>query len=666
MIDRIEAWLRMRDTARFRADAERAAAGIRRIGEAADRADKKLKKLKLTNVGNASVLHALDRNLSRFSGRLRIVGALLTVFGPDLISLAASATSAAMGLGLLAATAGGAAVVGLGGFGLVLGNTLGGLEKIKTAQDAYNLALEQHGRWSDEALAAQEKLNAVVGIRGGQAVLNLLNRWNDLKKAFAGRTGSARDNALGFLFDAMDAATRIMPTFANETNKNVAAIREAMGGVFDTLASPEAMEGIRTLSRTFRGMFGPFVQGGADALVGLFAYMKQAGPWVVSIAKSFAAWAKSFRESSRDSGLVNGRVSLLIGHLQAWWGLAKALMGLMHQIWEDSNMNGGRMVRSLTNVVDRFTAWIDAGEGTDFFERWGELSARVGTALVMLFVAMGKLIDAAFPGMMSGAQGLQVVMGMFLLKLQVLTQVIQFLGPLTGPLIVAFYALRVATLAWAAATTILGIAMRLTPLGWIVTGIGLLIAAVILAWNHFDWFREGVTAVWNAIKVAFEAAWNFIKNNWKYIPAILMGPFAPVAILIISQFDKIKEAFRSVLNWIISKWNNFSIGWDPVRGPGGVVIFPGARWETPDIPMLAEGGDIMPGGMAIVGERGPEIARHEGGRTRITPLAKAAGGSPSLGGVIHIKLEAPVIIGGRQIAVATAEQTADWNARKGR
>lgn len=42
MVDRIEAWLRMRDTARFRRDAESAAEGIEDIGDAAQRADRKL------------------------------------------------------------------------------------------------------------------------------------------------------------------------------------------------------------------------------------------------------------------------------------------------------------------------------------------------------------------------------------------------------------------------------------------------------------------------------------------------------------------------------------------------------------------------------------------------------------------------------------------------
>jgi hypothetical protein len=338
----------------------------------------------------------------------------------------------------------------------------------------------------------------------------------------------------------------------------------------------------------------------------------------------------------------------------------------MHQLWEDSNVNGGRLLRRLTATVEKFTEWIDRGEATDFFVKWGELSAKVGTALVILLAAMGQFITAAFPGMMSGADGLQVVFGFLLLKLQILTGVIQFLGPLVGPLIVGFYALKVATMAWAAATFILGIAMRLTPLGWIVTGIGLVVAAIILIANHMGGFGKLWDAVWGGIKSAFSAVFNFIKDNWKTIVPILLGPFGILLAPLIKNFEVIKNAFRAVINWVLEKWNNFSIGMPPIKVMGETII-PGWSFSTPDIPLFGEGGDIHPGGMAIVGDRGPELAQNDGRRTRITPLAKQAGGSPSLGGVIKLKIENIVVLSnGREIARSTAEQTAEWNTRKGR
>lgn len=723
MVDRIEAWLRMRDVARFNRDAKSASNSVEKIGDEVEKTDKKLKLMNKETKKSKGLWDTLGisfsgagKKLDKFSGRLQIAAALIAVLGPSLVSVAASAGAAAVGFGLLAATAGGAAVVGFLGLGLVMGQTLSGLGKIRSAQEAYTLAVAQHGKWSDEALSAQERLNAEIGINGGKSVMKLLNAWDALKKSFKAGTASARNDVIGGLVDSIGAANKIMPTFTRETNRNVKAVRDGLVPALQDLTGPEGQQGIRTLSKTFRGVFGPVVQGGVDLLLGLFRYIRQAAPWVVSAAKGFASWAKSFRDSSKDTGLVNSRVSMLVGHFLAWLGLAKALGRLLMQIFRDSNAAGGNLVTHLTAVVDKFTAWIAAGDGTSWFNDFADVSKKIGAALGVVAYVVGQLVTALIPALHSGAEGLGVVFGVFLLRLEVLTDVIEFLGPLTGPLIVAFVALKIATLAWAAATTLLGIAMRLTPLGWIVTGIALVIAAVILMWNHFEWFRVAVTAVWNAIKWAFNAAWEFLKNNWKLLPLILLGPLAPVALLIIkfwdqikgafaavwgfikdnwkklpilllgplapvaiaiiafwdqikgafvSAFNGIKNAFKAIINWVLGKWNSFSIGFDSVKVAGHTII-PGFRWNTPDIPLMAQGGSIGPGGVGIVGDAGPELASNDGRNTTITPLSKVPGGAKGLDGTFKFHFEIPVMMAGREVGRASADQTSDWNARKGR
>jgi hypothetical protein len=285
-------------------------------------------------------------------------------------------------------------------------------------------------------------------------------------------------------------------------------------------------------------------------------------------------------------------------------------------------------------------------------------------AVGMIVVIIGKLVDAALPGLESGAGGVQVVLGLFLLRLQVLTDVIKFLGPLTGPLIIAFVGLKVATLAWAAATTLLGIALRLTPLGWIVTGIALVIAAVILMYNHFKWFRDGVNAIWSSIKWASSAVWNFIKSHWELIPGILLGPFGMIGGLIVKNFDVIKTAFKDAINWVITKWNNFHVGMGAIKIAGHTVV-PGFDLGTPDIPLLATGGVMGPGDTGIVGDAGPEVASVDrSGKTTITPLSRGRSGA-ALDGVIHVHSTIITQVDKREIGRATADQVADWKARKG-
>lgn len=666
MVDRIEAWLRMRDTARFRRDAESAAEGIEDIGDAAQRADRKLALLNKRSRGSQTALDELGLTVNNVSGRLKIAAGAALVLGPSIVSIASSAVSAAAGLGLIGAAAGGAATVGLLGLGLVTKQALGGLGKIKSAQDAYDLALAEHGKYSDEALNAQEKLNAVIGVNGGKSVYKFLQSWKDLKSNFAKGTKGARADALGGITDAMGDATRLLPVFARETNKTASTVRKDLAPALAQLSGPEVQHAIGWLSQTFRRAFGPVLRGGVDIFIGLLRYIRQAAPWVVTVAKGFEQTAHNFRQSSSDGTKVNATVSSLIGHLLVWWGLAKSVFRAMGAIWRESNAAGGDLVRRLTGIVDQFTAWVEAGNGTNFFAKWSGTLRNIGSALLPLMSGLAALASAILPALQSSAGGVGVAFTVFSIEAQALATIIRFLGPAAGPLIVAFVALKLATLGWAAAMALADIAARATPLGWIVTGIMVLIAVVALIIKHWGWFQQAGTNAWNWIKTAASNTWNWIKDHWTLIPQILLGPFGLVAGAIVRHFDAIKGAFKSMMNWVITKWNNFHIGFGGVKIKGHTVV-PGFDIQTPDIPLLATGGTINPGGVAVVGDNGPEIASNDGRRTTVTPLNRGAKGAPgAMAGALKFHFEIPVIVAGREVARATANETSDWNARKGR
>ena len=57
-----------------------------------------------------------------------------------------------------------------------------------------------------------------------------------------------------------------------------------------------------------------------------------------------------------------------------------------------------------------------------------------------------------------------------------------------------------ATGGWTAAMTFLNAAFIASPIGWIVLGIGAVVAGVMYAWNTFDGFRETVFGLWDAFK----------------------------------------------------------------------------------------------------------------------------------------------------------------------
>lgn len=134
-----------------------------------------------------------------------------------------------------------------------------------------------------------------------------------------------------------------------------------------------------------------------------------------------------------------------------------------------------------------------------------------------------------------------------------------------------------------------------------------------------------------------QAWWDVVQNIWSAIQAVI-GFFINMrdrlAGIFSGMFDGIKEAFRSSINWVISRWNNLSFTLPSAEIFGQRVG--GGSIDTPNIGMLARGG--IASGMAIVGERGRELVNLPNGSTVIpngqTERILARQRSSSVSGVI--------------------------------
>lgn len=85
--------------------------------------------------------------------------------------------------------------------------------------------------------------------------------------------------------------------------------------------------------------------------------------------------------------------------------------------------------------------------------------------------------------------------------------------------------------------------LRANPIGLVVTAIGGLIAGVVYAYNKFDWFKNGVNAVWETIKAVFS--------------------FSP--------FEQIKQIYGQVFDWLSSKFDWFGKSIDKLKGMGSSI-----------------------------------------------------------------------------------------------
>ncbi|WP_433537599.1 phage tail tape measure protein [Micromonospora sp. CA-249363] len=235
----------------------------------------------------------------------------------------------------------------------------------------------------------------------------------------------------------------------------------------------------------------------------------------------------------------------------------------------------------------------------------------------------------------------------------------------------AIYTIVVAMRIWAVVQTVLNLSMWSWPGTWIILAIIVLVAAIVLIATKTTWFQTIWNTVWGAIKAAAEFVFNWIVGGWKWAIGMLVsgvqawwalfsGTWRKVGEIAAStlnwvgskisafvsmikglkgkissaasgMFDGFKNAFRNGLNWIISKWNNlsFTIGGGSFLG----MSIPSAHFGTPNIPFLAKGGTITGSGLALVGERGPELLSLNRG-AQVTPLTGRSNSAAGSGTVV--------------------------------
>jgi hypothetical protein len=165
---------------------------------------------------------------------------------------------------------------------------------------------------------------------------------------------------------------------------------------------------------------------------------------------------------------------------------------------------------------------------------------------------------------------------------------------------------------------------------------------------------------------------DFVNAHWPLLLFFFGGAFSIAIGYAIKYFGTLRNAVGRVVNWVVAKftWMNKKLkGILSWITPGGLLgHITGHRDLTPgfNIPFLAGGGNVTMGGLAVIGERGPELMRIPAG-AQIAPLSQNAplDLANSFGSVIReLRIRVPVSIDGRQVAEANARATLEAEARR--
>jgi len=255
----------------------------------------------------------------------------------------------------------------------------------------------------------------------------------------------------------------------------------------------------------------------------------------------------------------------------------------------------------------------------------------------------------------------------------------------------------------------------LGPIAWIIAAVVAIGAALVLAYQKVDWFKTAVDAVWTWIKMAasavgdwftvtipawwqsvlnstvsiwgnvtgffagmwanilgfFSTAWDFIKtvfgwtplglivSNWDAIVGFFSGLPDRIGSAVSGMWDGIKNGLRTVLNWVIDKWNS-TIGSLHFDIPSWVPGIGGKGFDFPKmtpIDSLAQGGIVpaTPGGRLV---RVAEAGRDEA----IMPLPRNGMGAAGVGGAPQVNVYPSVGLSEQQVGIFAAHELA-WAMR---
>lgn len=223
-------------------------------------------------------------------------------------------------------------------------------------------------------------------------------------------------------------------------------------------------------------------------------------------------------------------------------------------------------------------------------ESFSNLSGELVKSLMPAFTSVIGVLSKATSWMSENQTATKVIVG-------VLAGLAVVLGVVSVATTVYAAAVKIA----AAGQWLMNAAMSANPIGLVIIGLVALGAALYVAWQKSETFRDIVVGAWEAIKRgiepvvrfftttvpnAFQSVINWVRQNWPILVTLLAGPFAPLVALGTNAFglrdimgnaltgvaNKIKEMAGAIAGWgkSVGTWIKDAVV-DGILGIGNAV-----------------------------------------------------------------------------------------------
>ena len=292
-------------------------------------------------------------------------------------------------------------------------------------------------------------------------------------------------------------------------------------------------------------------------------------------------------------------------HLKGWIDLAGAVGNLLAALVSAAAGEGLKMVGSMSDTFNELAERIRKNPKAirDFFERvregLGELLpvlGRFGLILLDIFTSKNMqdftsfILLSVIPAVLHVIQVLGFVVGVlgdlvnfldeflffgqpvistlgkwvigFGLVFGILQKIFPFLkvvNPLLEKFALAIWGVTKAMFAFLVANP------------W-VAAIAIIILAIIYLERRFHFLGPTIRFIGRL----FERIFNWIKDHWKLLVGILLGPLSLVVLGVIKWRDKIVGFFRAVIDWVRDHWKILLV---LLTGPFGLVVLAVIKWK---------------------------------------------------------------------------------------